>query len=123
MMNDNPAPLRWLIEPQSIHEIAGRRVVLECTAEGSPRPAVQWSKSGSSKLSSIKPGSQGPKLLIGTIFWLEFKYQGTKLIFENLSDEDSGEYECIATNNLDPTLRKTITIRVKGENFPAILFI
>ena len=65
--------------------IDGSTVTFECGVTGKPEPKIQWYKDG--------------KVIKNTV---DFKqtYDGTtaKLVLAEILPEDSGEYECVATN-------------------------
>ena len=67
---------------------AGSSVTLECTATGEPSPAVQWigQESSQSNLQVIE-GSRGV----------------LKLVIENVTTKDQGNYTCQAQNLLGIT--------------------
>ena len=37
-------PPKWIREPQDVHAILGRDVVLNCEVEGYPRPTTLWTR-------------------------------------------------------------------------------
>ncbi|RWS11618.1 hemicentin-1-like protein [Dinothrombium tinctorium] len=82
--------LKWIKEPNDLKTIAGSDVEIGCIADGFPLPTTKWFKKGVEKLIT----SDG------------------KLEFTAISLKDSGEYECIVENGMDPKLQKVIRIIV-----------
>lgn len=39
---------------------------------------------------------------------------GDTLTFESLKAEDAGLYECVASNGVEPTLRKFVVLGIRG---------
>ncbi|KAK4873135.1 hypothetical protein RN001_015164 [Aquatica leii] len=67
---------------------AGKSLVLTCKAIGYPRPTVVWSKKG------------------------ERLAEGNTLSIENVSHHDSGDYQCLADNHIEPPAHKFIHISI-----------
>ncbi|RWS09189.1 hemicentin-1-like protein, partial [Dinothrombium tinctorium] len=90
--------LKWLKEPNDITTTGGQEVTIECIADGFPHPKLKWIE--------LKSG----KLLSSDNF----------LKFYGISALDSGEYECIAENEVDTSLHKRIrvTVNVKPKLIP-----
>ncbi|CAG2114160.1 unnamed protein product, partial [Medioppia subpectinata] len=79
-------PPTWLKEPQDIRVKAGDDVVVECLADGLPKPTVKWIS------------SKG-KVTTGEV-----------LNLANFRTASSETYECIADNGIGDSLRKTINV-------------
>lgn len=67
----------------------------QCSANGNPKPMIAWSK--------LQNGSQ--VTLQGST--------GERLHLKNVSENDAGEYQCLATNILGQA-RKTVRLVVNG---------
>ncbi|KAG8178108.1 hypothetical protein JTE90_017455 [Oedothorax gibbosus] len=102
------APPVWIIEPENVTAIPGNRHVFRCSASGSPHPVITWNKI------LEKPGSDSSALTVGN---------GDSLTFESLKPEDAGLYECIASNGVEPTLRKFVVLGIRdAPKIPQIMF-
>uniref|UniRef100_A0A665VTB7 Hemicentin-1 n=1 Tax=Echeneis naucrates TaxID=173247 RepID=A0A665VTB7_ECHNA len=87
------------LEPVETVVDAGTTVVLNCQAEGEPRPMIEWSRQGR------------PLLGINRFSTLS---NGT-LRISSAQKEDTAEYECVARNLLGSVLvRVSLTVRVHG---------
>ena len=106
-----PDPPSFVKEPSNVSGVTGQDIRVDCTAKGHPDPTVTWNKIGGQfKRNSFKsihsplPSQEtGQKTTSGNI-----------LHIPSLSRESSGEYECQASNGIEPTAKKTIVISVKG---------
>ncbi|KAI1289145.1 Hemicentin-2 [Halotydeus destructor] len=88
-VNETP---RWLKEPQDSQVVIGQHISVECSANGSPTPAISWFKLN-------QPDNR--RLLDGNFLKLN-----------EVSVESAGSYECVADNGVDEVLRKTIRVFV-----------
>ncbi|RWS04981.1 titin-like protein [Dinothrombium tinctorium] len=79
--------LKWIEEPKDSTVTEGRDFIINCNAEGIPPPQIKWKK-GQNEVQRSKQT-------------LEFK---------SITLGDSGEYECIAENGVDNSLRMQVTI-------------
>lgn len=93
MDNYKMFPPIFTIVPESILRLKqNQRVVLECSAIGEPRPSMMWLEKSSKKLVSK----------LGT------------LIFDSISSQNQGVYQCIAQNKIGKAL-KEVTIHIVGN--------
>ncbi|XP_073979151.1 immunoglobulin superfamily member turtle isoform X4 [Rhodnius prolixus] len=81
---DVHAPPRFSVTPEEVIYVnVGDAIILNCQAEGTPAPVIQWYKDAS----PVQPaGTSG-------IF-----NDGTELRISNIRHEDIGDYTCIAKN-------------------------
>jgi len=77
---------------------AGSRALLRCDADGLPKPEVTWLKDGTK---------------IETSSSLYTMHRTGSLQMTAVTVDDSGQYECIATNDAG-TARRQITLTVQG---------
>lgn len=85
--------------PTEVGAIHNGRAVLPCEAIGLPDPTVQWWKSGELLPSSAPNYRQHPS---------------GALEFSTVRVEDSGQYECVAVNEVGRATRN-IELRVQGQ--------
>uniref|UniRef100_A0A8B9S4M9 Ig-like domain-containing protein n=1 Tax=Apteryx owenii TaxID=8824 RepID=A0A8B9S4M9_APTOW len=79
------APPRFLRLISDYSTFVGASVCFQCLVTGSPHPSVSWHKDG--------------VLLEGNRYCVQEEQGGChSLTIENLTQNDSGEYKCIATN-------------------------
>lgn len=84
-----PAKITSLTADKSGTEYkAGDTLELTCSVAGKPEPKISWSLHGKH---------------LGT---------GSKLIIDNIGHADSGDYQCIADNGIDPVSHHSININV-----------
>ncbi|XP_021098154.1 neurofascin isoform X6 [Heterocephalus glaber] len=80
--------------------LRGMDLLLECIASGVPTPGIAWYKKGGD-LPSDKA---------------KFENFNKALRITNVSEEDSGEYFCLASNKMG-SIRHTISVRVKAAPY------
>ena len=86
--------------PQNTTRIEGDTVTLSCNATGNPLPTISWTRNGS------------PVTASGRISFSDDKKQ---LTITNVNRTDSGEYRCVASNELgsDTSNASTVDIQCK----------
>ncbi|XP_039558471.1 neurofascin isoform X19 [Passer montanus] len=80
--------------------LRGMDLLLECIASGVPAPDIMWYK-------------KGGELPVGKTKMENFN---KTLRISNVSEEDSGEYFCLASNKMG-SIRHTISVRVKAAPY------
>nr|XP_020858652.1 neurofascin isoform X7 [Phascolarctos cinereus] len=80
--------------------LRGMDLLLECIASGVPAPDIAWYK-------------KGGDLPAGKV---KFENFNKALRITNVSEEDSGEYFCLASNKMG-SIRHTISVRVKAAPY------
>ncbi|KAM4646129.1 neurofascin isoform 3-T3 [Amazona ochrocephala] len=80
--------------------LRGEDLLLECIASGVPAPDIMWYK-------------KGGELPVGKTKLENFN---KALRISNVSEEDSGEYFCLASNKMG-SIRHTISVRVKAAPY------
>ncbi|PNJ20156.1 PXDN isoform 5 [Pongo abelii] len=82
----SPARPTFVIQPQNTEVLVGESVTLECSATGHPPPRISWTRGDRTPL------PVDPRVNITP---------SGGLYIQNVVQEDSGEYACSATNNID----------------------
>ena len=105
--NPYPTPLpllplarpSFVIQPQNTEVLVGESVTLECSATGQPQPRVTWTTGDRTPLPADARINTTPS---GGLF------------IRDVTQADSGQYTCFASNNVD-TIHATAHIIVQGE--------
>uniref|UniRef100_A0A915PXF3 Ig-like domain-containing protein n=1 Tax=Setaria digitata TaxID=48799 RepID=A0A915PXF3_9BILA len=77
----------------------GENVVIKCSVSGNPPPKVTWTRQDSRKM-PVRATSKDGQLRITRV-----------------TVDDTGVYECTASNNVGADAHDMIEVRVQGENF------
>ncbi|RWS05571.1 Down syndrome cell adhesion molecule-like protein Dscam2 [Dinothrombium tinctorium] len=84
--------MKWIEEPKDMTIVEGNGIIINCIAEGFPRPQISWWKNKNVILSHSE-----------------------RFEIKNAAYKDRGEYECKAENGVDQILSKTFKITVVGK--------
>lgn len=95
MITASLVQLKWIEEPKDVVVAVGNQLNIPCSADGSPKPKIEWSKVGGGKDS----------LILGT----------DSLSFRSVNLSDEGYYECRAKNGLEKDLLAVIKLDVLGK--------
>ena len=72
-----------------------------CDADGNPTPTFSWTKDGS---------------VVNTTLRITFNENNKNLTITNVSKGDSGEYICVATNNVETVQSNSSTLNVQCKD-------
>lgn len=98
-MDNFSVQLKWVEEPKGELDVpVGKPVRVPCEATGQPSAKIEWTKLVASDISSKQAASLGPELRFGAI-----------------TQDDSGLYECRASNGLEEDLVARIKLNVLGK--------
>ena len=86
------------MHPQNATQIEGGNVFFTCNATGNPAPTFRWTKNGS----VLTTGSR-----------ISLSSDNKQLTLTNVTREDSGQYVCEATNNVETVPSDSATLNVK----------
>ncbi|GFR22302.1 basement membrane-specific heparan sulfate proteoglycan core protein [Trichonephila clavata] len=97
---------KWKIEPKSVVTQVGGSVKVQCIAFGSPRPSIKWRKiiPEGNEFMDVKPPVANEK---------DFSYGTFHL--DSVLESDSGFYECIASNGIEPNIRNNFSIVIRDD--------
>lgn len=104
---DVEAPPEWKQGPQDTGGTLGSELALHCSVTGSPTPRIAWYKI------EVKNGRQQVEIELQTR--MKIHPNGT-LVFVHLDIQDTGQYTCEADNGVNPSIKKTVTVRVNGRH-------
>ncbi|XP_056009495.1 basement membrane-specific heparan sulfate proteoglycan core protein-like isoform X3 [Ostrea edulis] len=99
-------PPRVVIQPsRTVYAVIGQRISLECVAQGVPTPSVYWRYESSPDRGDLPVSSVDSALKTGS----------ATLTIESVSNVDTGNYVCVATNDAG-SVEETAQIIVRDEN-------
>uniref|UniRef100_T1IHT8 Down syndrome cell adhesion molecule-like protein Dscam2 n=1 Tax=Strigamia maritima TaxID=126957 RepID=T1IHT8_STRMM len=97
-------PPHWVIKPQDMHALVGSGVIIDCMAEGFPKPTIQWMKTRSNN-----PNDQ--RDLVATNGHIQILQNGS-LRIPYLSEHNEGYYFCHASNGIGDGLSKAMYLKI-----------
>nr|XP_022341960.1 basement membrane-specific heparan sulfate proteoglycan core protein-like isoform X4 [Crassostrea virginica] len=98
-------PPRVIIQPsRTVYAVIGQRISLECVAQGSPVPSVYWRYQSTPSRGDLPMWSQR-----------EPQTGSATLTIESVTNVDSGNYVCVASND-GGQVEETAQIIVRDEN-------
>ncbi|GFV73982.1 hemicentin-1 [Trichonephila clavipes] len=95
---------KWKTEPKSVVTQVGGSVKVQCIAFGSPRPSIKWRKiiPEGNEFMDVKPQVSN-----------ENEFNSGTFHLDSVSESDSGFYECIANNGIEPNIRNNFSIVIR----------
>uniref|UniRef100_A0A1B0GIB4 Down syndrome cell adhesion molecule-like protein Dscam2 n=2 Tax=Lutzomyia longipalpis TaxID=7200 RepID=A0A1B0GIB4_LUTLO len=98
-------PPRWIVEPQDQSVILGNLVIIDCKADGFPKPTVSWKQAIGDQSGEYR------ELSFATSFGIETHPNGS-LIIPKVSKDHESNFLCQATNGIGAGLSKLIRLNV-----------
>ncbi|XP_027144424.1 neural cell adhesion molecule L1.2 isoform X2 [Larimichthys crocea] len=100
LRNRRPHMMRPIGSQSTYHALRGQTIELECIVQGLPTPSVSWLR---------KDGEMSESRISKDMY-------DRRLRFSNISETDSGEYQCIA-NNSQGKITHTYTVTVEASPY------
>ena len=79
----------------------GSNVTFSSDANGVPEPTFSWTKNGSAVTANDR---------------ISLSADNKQLSITNVNRTDSGEYRCVATNNVETVYSNPVTLTVQGKH-------
>ncbi|GBL76498.1 Down syndrome cell adhesion molecule-like protein 1 [Araneus ventricosus] len=99
------APPKWLETPEDVIKAIGDSVMFTCSASGSPKPQIIWKK---------YPGNGKGWMILQNNQEITIEDNKNSLKIKALSYEDSGLFECTASNGVKPNISSNFTITIRA---------
>ncbi|XP_030648150.1 Down syndrome cell adhesion molecule a [Chanos chanos] len=99
-------PPTFKVQPKDQDGIYGKAVILNCSADGEPRPAIEWKYSKGSGVPQFHP------IALNSGFRIQQLDNGSLLI-KHVLEEDSGYYLCKVSNDVGADVSKSMYLNVK----------
>ncbi|XP_026075902.1 Down syndrome cell adhesion molecule-like isoform X2 [Carassius auratus] len=99
-------PPRFKVQPQDQDGIYGKSVTLNCSADGEPRPTIEWKYSKGAGVPQFQP------IALNSGFRVQLLGNGSLLI-KHVLEEDAGYYLCKVSNDVGADVSKSMYLNVK----------
>ncbi|KAL3212373.1 hypothetical protein MRX96_035975 [Rhipicephalus microplus] len=96
-------PPQWIIEPAETSVIKGKTVVIDCEADGFPKPRIRWTKAEGEAARDFKPVMSSAHVQV---------FENGSLAINDAKEEDAGFFLCQATNGVGQGLSKVVKVTV-----------
>ncbi|KAG9509407.1 Hemicentin-1, partial [Fragariocoptes setiger] len=96
--------LKWVQQPMGMSVSLGQDAVIECSAQGEPKPLIQWSRLSNVDHSRVAAAN-------GKVQMNEPRLGSNPLKLSSTRLEDAALYECVASNNIGE-LRQVVKVDV-----------
>ncbi|XP_022257107.1 Down syndrome cell adhesion molecule homolog [Limulus polyphemus] len=96
---------KWRYEPRDILVSLGEDSILYCSAWGYPQPIVQWKRPLGTGMTPVVEDARISKLEDGSLRILD------------VTQNDRGSYMCEVSNGIGGSLKKTVQLSVKGNEW------
>ncbi|XP_050430112.1 cell adhesion molecule Dscam2 isoform X2 [Adelges cooleyi] len=99
-------PPKWTIEPADVDIERNRQLMIDCQADGVPKPTVVWKKATGSKSSDYEEIKEKSHTKI---------LGNHSLLLQNVKEDKQGYYLCQASNGIGNAIGKVIQVNVKSS--------
>ncbi|XP_077518316.1 cell adhesion molecule Dscam1-like isoform X2 [Amblyomma americanum] len=96
-------PPQWVIEPAETSVIKGKSVVIDCEADGFPKPRIRWTKAEGDAARDFKPVMSSAHVQV---------FENGSLAINDAKEEDAGFFLCQASNGIGQGLSKVVKVTV-----------
>ncbi|KAA0704197.1 Down syndrome cell adhesion molecule -like protein [Triplophysa tibetana] len=101
-------PPKFKVQPQDQDGIYGKSVTLNCSADGEPRPMIEWKYSKGAGVPQFQP------IALNSGFRVQLLGNGSLLI-KHVLEEDAGYYLCKVSNDVGADVSKSMYLNVKNK--------
>ncbi|GAA6111563.1 Down syndrome cell adhesion molecule a, partial [Tachysurus ichikawai] len=99
-------PPRFTVQPKDQDGIYGKAVILNCSADGEPRPTIEWKYSKGAGVPQFHP------IALNSGYRVQLLSNGSLLI-KHVLEEDAGYYLCKVSNDVGADVSKSMYLNVK----------
>ncbi|XP_025200616.1 Down syndrome cell adhesion molecule-like protein Dscam2 isoform X5 [Melanaphis sacchari] len=99
-------PPKWTIEPTDVDIERNRQLIIDCQADGVPKPTVIWKKATGSKSGDYEELKEKIHTKV---------LSNHSLLLQNVKEDKQGYYLCQASNGIGNAIGKVIQINVKSS--------
>uniref|UniRef100_A0AAR2IVX5 Down syndrome cell adhesion molecule a n=1 Tax=Pygocentrus nattereri TaxID=42514 RepID=A0AAR2IVX5_PYGNA len=99
-------PPRFKVQPKDQDGIYGKAVILNCSADGEPRPTIEWKYSKGAGVPQFHP------IALNSGYRIQLLGNGSLLI-KHVLEEDAGYYLCKVSNDVGADVSKSMYLNVK----------
>uniref|UniRef100_A0A4W4FCD7 Cell adhesion molecule DSCAM n=1 Tax=Electrophorus electricus TaxID=8005 RepID=A0A4W4FCD7_ELEEL len=99
-------PPRFKVQPKDQDGIYGKAVILNCSADGEPRPTIEWKYSKGAGVPQFHP------IALNSGYRIQMLSNGSLLI-KHVLEEDAGYYLCKVSNDVGADVSKSMYLNVK----------
>ncbi|VVC39650.1 Hypothetical protein CINCED_3A005038 [Cinara cedri] len=99
-------PPKWTVEPMDVDIERNRQLIVDCQADGVPKPTVVWKKATGSKSGDYEELKE--KLHTKVL-------SNNSLLLQNVKEDKQGYYLCQASNGIGNAIGKVIRVNVKSS--------
>ncbi|CAN7998424.1 unnamed protein product [Ixodes hexagonus] len=96
-------PPQWIIEPSETSVVKGRSAIIDCEADGFPKPRIRWTKAEGEAARDFKPVVSSAHVQV---------FENGSLAINDAKEEDAGFFLCQASNGIGQGLSKVVKVTV-----------
>ncbi|XP_025423992.1 Down syndrome cell adhesion molecule-like protein Dscam2 isoform X3 [Sipha flava] len=99
-------PPKWTIEPADVDIERNRQLIIDCQADGVPKPTIVWKKATGSKSGDYEELKEKIHTKV---------LSNHSLLLQNVKEDKQGYYLCQASNGIGNAIGKVIQVNVKSS--------